>query len=81
MTTGRACSLAAALFAIALPAFPADHGEAEEQRLDTITVVSTGVSNMNAASAGDVDQGQIAGVPLLRPAAVLENVPGLRCPG
>jgi hypothetical protein len=46
-------------------------------QLDTITVVATGVSNMNAASAGDVSQQQIASQPLLRPAAVLENVPGL----
>jgi hypothetical protein len=45
--------------------------------LDTITVVATGVSNMSAASAGDVTQEQIASQPLLRPAGVLENVPGL----
>jgi TonB dependent receptor/TonB-dependent Receptor Plug Domain len=45
--------------------------------LDTITVVATGVSNMHAASAGDVSQEQISSQPLLRPAAVLENVPGL----
>jgi hypothetical protein len=35
------------------------------------------VSTMNAASAGDVDQVRILEQPLLRPAAVLENVPGL----
>lgn len=45
--------------------------------LDTITVVATGVSNMNAASAGDVSLDAILGQPLLRPAAILENVPGL----
>ena len=45
--------------------------------LDTITVVATGVSNAVAASAGDVGQTQMAGRPLLRPAAVLENIPGL----
>lgn len=45
--------------------------------LDTITVTATGVSNMDAASAGDVSQAQIASQPLLRPASVLENVPGL----
>jgi hypothetical protein len=45
--------------------------------LETITVVATGTANMSAASAGDVSQQQIASVPLLRPAAVLENVPGL----
>src|ERR1700736_6137942 len=45
--------------------------------LDTITVVATGVSNMGAASAGDVSREQLATQPLLRPAALLENVPGL----
>jgi hypothetical protein len=45
--------------------------------LDTVTVVGTGVSNMEAASAGDVSHDQIASQPLLRPGAVLENVPGL----
>ena len=45
--------------------------------LDTVTVVATGVSNMQAASAGDVSQDQLASQPLLRPGAVLENVPGL----
>ena len=46
-------------------------------RLDTVTIVATGVSNMDAASAGDVSQEQLAAQPLLRPGAVLENVPGL----
>ena len=32
---------------------------------------------MTAASAGDVSIQQIASEPLLRPAAILENVPGL----
>ena len=45
--------------------------------VDTVTVVGTGVSNMDAASAGDVSHEQLASQPLLRPAAVLENVPGL----
>lgn len=45
--------------------------------LDTITVTATGVSNMTAASAGDVSQEELASQPLLRPGAVLENVPGL----
>ncbi len=45
--------------------------------LDTVTVVASGVSQMNAASAGDVSPQQLASQPLLRPAAVLENVPGL----
>ena len=42
-----------------------------------MTVVGTGVSNMDAASAGDVTHDDLASQPLLRPAAVLENVPGL----
>ena len=45
--------------------------------LDIITVVATGVSQMTAASEGDVSQAQLASQPLLRPGAVLENVPGL----
>ena len=45
--------------------------------LEQITVVATGISNMTAASAGDVSQEQIFSQPLLRPAAVLENVPVL----
>ena len=45
--------------------------------LDSITVVATGVSNMTAASAGDISQAQLQSEPLLRPAAILENVPGL----
>jgi hypothetical protein len=40
-------------------------------------VTATGVSNMAAASAGDVTQEEISMQPLVRPAAVLENVPGL----
>jgi len=46
-------------------------------RLSTVTIVATGVSNMSAASAGDVGMQQIQLEPLLRPGAVLENVPGL----
>ncbi len=45
--------------------------------LEPVTVVATGVSNMPAASAGDVTQDTLALQPLLRPGAVLENVPGL----
>jgi hypothetical protein len=55
----------------------ADTTEDASSPLDTITVVATGVSNMGAASAGDVSQEQLAIQPLLRPAALLENVPGL----
>src|ERR1700674_2133505 len=45
--------------------------------LEQITVVATGISNMTAASAGDLSQERMLSRPLLRPAAVLENVPGL----
>jgi outer membrane receptor protein involved in Fe transport len=45
--------------------------------LETITVVATGVSNASAASVGDVSQEQLSSQPLLRPGAILENVPGL----
>ena len=48
-----------------------------DQRLEQITVVATGISNMTAASAGDISQEQMLSQPLLRPAAILENVPGL----
>src|SRR5258708_26311505 len=49
----------------------------EPDALPTVTVVGTGVSNMDAASVGDVGHDEIASQPLLRPGAVLENVPGL----
>jgi hypothetical protein len=48
-----------------------------ELSLQTVTVTASGISNMTAASAGDVSQGEITSQPVLRPAAVLENVPGL----
>ncbi len=48
-----------------------------DKHLQQVTVEAHGVSNMDAASAGDVDQARIATEPTLRPAAVLENVPGL----
>lgn len=57
------------------PAFSSE--STVDQGLETITVVATGASNMNAASAGDIGQQQIMSVPLLRPAAILEDVPGL----
>ena len=55
----------------------ADESASSETALETVTIVATGTSNMAAASAGDVSQEQLAAQPLLRPAAVLENVPGL----
>jgi outer membrane receptor protein involved in Fe transport len=45
--------------------------------LQTVTVTASGVSNMVAASTGDVSHEQLADQPLLRPGAILENVPGL----
>ena len=45
--------------------------------VETVTVIAKGVSNMEVASAGDVSQEELASQPLLRPGAVLENVPGL----
>jgi len=50
---------------------------AGDAALATVTIVAAGTSNMTAASSGDVDWGPLASQPLLRPAAVLENVPGL----
>jgi outer membrane receptor protein involved in Fe transport len=53
------------------------HATEADQGLEQITVVAIGVSNMSAASAGDISQQQMMSQPLLRPAAVLENVPGV----
>jgi hypothetical protein len=66
-----------ALLLMSMPAPSAETSDAAELPLDSITVVAAGVSNMLAASAGDVSQTQMAGQPLLRPAAILENIPGL----
>ncbi len=52
-------------------------GEEADPGVEQITVVATGISNMTAASAGDISQQQMMSQPLLRPAAVLENIPGL----
>jgi outer membrane receptor protein involved in Fe transport len=69
------------VFAVALlgaPAWAADTADlGSYAMLETITVVATGVSNAAAASAGDVGEAQLSTQPVLRPAAVLENVPGL----
>src|SRR6202162_1119266 len=70
--------VAVCLVALALLHPIAGHaGQDDMPLLDTVTVVATGISNMSAASAGDVSQEQILSQALLRPAAVLENVPGL----
>ena len=61
----------------AVAALRTAHATEATPLLDTVTVVATGMSNMSAASAGDISQEQMLSQPLLRPAAVLENVPGL----
>jgi TonB dependent receptor/TonB-dependent Receptor Plug Domain len=61
----------------AVAAWRTAHATEATQLLDTVTVVATGMSNMTAASAGDISQERMLSQPLLRPAAVLENVPGL----
>src|SRR5215469_16290827 len=71
-------SAGASLVIGALLSLPAIAGtETSEANLPIITVTATGLSAMDAASAGDASQEQIASQPLLRPAAVLENIPGL----
>ncbi len=66
------------LLMIAAPPIRADDGDfAARASLETVTVIATGVSNMVAASEGDVTQEELASQPLLRPGAILENVPGL----
>jgi len=69
--------LAVAALAAFSVAYSADTGANSDPALEQITVVATGISNMTAASAGDISQVQMMSQPLLRPAAVLENVPGL----
>jgi outer membrane receptor protein involved in Fe transport len=76
MTCAGRVAVAALLAAIAT-AGNADDGNIRTAALETVTIVATGVSNMDAASAGDVSQERLSSQPLLRPAAVLENIPGL----
>jgi hypothetical protein len=66
----------AALF-FAAAAHSAEASNSSLDPVDTITVVALGISNMTAASAGDIGRVQLDAQPLLRPAAILENVPGL----
>lgn len=73
----RACGAAAVLTAVGVCAASAVRADADDSALTTITVVATGVSDMDAASAGDVGQLELASQPLLRPASLLESVPGL----
>jgi hypothetical protein len=70
-------ALVVALTCAAPVVWGAETADTAQPSLETVTVVATGVSNMNAASEGDVSQAQIATEPLLRPAAILENIPGL----
>jgi hypothetical protein len=72
--------LAAALSVIGTATATAADGDGSgdvQTALDSITVTATGVSNIQGASVGDVSHDQIVSQPLLRPGAVLENVPGL----
>jgi outer membrane receptor for Fe3+-dicitrate len=67
----------AALLLTWLPANAAETSQTADLQLDTVTVVASGVSNMIAASAGDVSQAHMASQPPQRPASILENIPGL----
>jgi hypothetical protein len=69
--------VATTMLAAASPARADTAALGGDSSLETVTVTATGVSNMAAASAGDVSQEDLASQPLLRPGAVLENVPGL----
>jgi hypothetical protein len=70
-------TLAVTLLAIRCAPALALTDDGNVNQLTTVTVVASGVSTMAAASAGDIGPAQIASQPLLRPAAVLENIPGL----
>ena len=73
-----ATAVAAVLFAAtACMASASETSSDDAIPVATVTVIGTGVSNMDAASSGDVTHEELASQPLLRPAAVLENVPGL----
>src|ERR1700723_1798029 len=79
-TSNRVFARFGAAVALLLSGFTAHCAETADllaEPLDSITVVASGVSNMVAASAGDVSRLEIAAQPLLRPAAILENIPGL----
>jgi len=64
------------------PLSPAEAADADADafapgQLDPVVVSARGVSDMPAASAGDVDSVALSALPVLRPAAILETVPGL----
>ena len=73
----RAGGAAIFLAAVELCGPNAGRAEGEDSEPATVTIVATGVSNMQAASAGDISELELASQPLLRPASLLENVPGL----
>jgi outer membrane receptor protein involved in Fe transport len=80
----RQCRLTESIAALTLLGGPViaasetnDVSPAVAAELETVTIVASGTSKMEAASAGDVSQEELAKQPLLRPGAVLENVPGL----
>jgi len=79
-SSGRARRLPTLLVLLIAPGITTAAEDAagyDSNRLETVTVSALGVSNMAAASAGDVTAVEIASQPLLRPGAVLENVPGM----
>ena len=55
----------------------ADIAVPSDTAIDSVLVVAHGVSDMPAASAGDISATDLAALPLVRPAALLEAVPGL----
>ncbi len=65
-----------ALWALASAAH-AHHADLVDADLDPVVVTARGVSEMTGASTGDVSQQDLAALPTLRPAAILETVPGL----
>ena len=65
------------ILAVAALTTSAHAAESDQAPLEQITVVAVGISNMGAASAADIGRELLLSEPLLRPAAVLENVPGL----
>jgi hypothetical protein len=66
-----------AALVLSAAAHSAESSDSSLDPIDTITVVALGISSMSAASAGDIGQVLLNSQPLLRPAGILENVPGL----
>ncbi len=79
-TTNQLFVLLGAVVALLMSGLTAHSAETPDllaEPLESITVVATGGGNLTAASAADISQAQLQSEPLLRPAALLENVPGL----